>query len=77
MKDSKDDVVSKDVMAMLSTNKGPAKLPLGRLMEIAKDSLKNTPFDGMTYEVKDGTLYMVFGDTMINTQTGEVIENKN
>ena len=49
-KDSKDDGVAADVLALIEKNaKAKKKLPVGRLLEIAGESLKDTPFSDLTY----------------------------
>jgi hypothetical protein len=78
IKDTDDkDKVSQDMLNLIAkANKSKAKLPDGRLMEIAKDQIKNGSFSEVKYENKDGTLVITFGETSINAETGKVVEKK-
>lgn len=66
--------VSKDMLALLEKKiTGKAKLPEGRLFEIAAGQLKDATIESMQL-VKDGdNLVMSFGDVKINAETGAII----
>jgi hypothetical protein len=67
-------VVSPDVVALLGKKGGRAKLPPGRLMEIAAASLKNTPLSGMKYLVMGGKLVIQIGSLLIDAETGQILQ---
>jgi len=72
-----DDVkdISKDVLGLLQKYKGRAKLPTGRLMEIAADNLKqNQLTDLMAYgKVGKDTLVFKVGGLVLDARTGKVL----
>jgi hypothetical protein len=71
------DKISEDVLKLLAKSfKAKTKLPDGRLFEIAKEQLKDTPFTEVKYENKDGNLVISFGDTSIDATTGKPITKK-
>lgn len=68
------DPVSKDVAELIGKKIGTkAKLPEGRLFEIAGESVKGAGLPGIKYENRDGKLVAVFGTTVIDAETGKVI----
>lgn len=78
-KDPKDDKdqVSKDMLALLEKKiTGKAKLPEGRLMEIAAAKLKDATFEQMKLEKVGDTLVMTFGDLQLDAETGKEIPKK-
>ncbi len=70
--DTKD--VSKDVIALIEKQvKGKNKLPEGRLLEIAADNLKDTPFSELKYtKVGDVLVVQIGNEFTIDAQTGKV-----
>lgn len=66
--------VSPDVVKLIRGNANSRfKIPPGRLMEIAKEQLKDTPLNELKYEVgKDGKLVARIGNKIVNTETGEL-----
>ena len=66
--------VSPDIVELIDKKKiARAKLPEGRLLEIAGDSLKDTPLKDMKYIIKDGRLVIQVGTLMVDVETGTVI----
>lgn len=66
--------VSEDVLALIQKNaKAKTKLPIGRLYEIASESLKDTPFSGLTFDKDGDRLVVKVGEEIvINAETGDV-----
>ena len=73
--DAKDsNKVSKDVLTLLDKKlKSRAKIPDGRLLEIAAEGLKGTPLSDMKYVKNGDNLYAVFGDIMVDVTTGKLV----
>jgi hypothetical protein len=75
--DGKDGVkdVSADVLKLIEKQgKAKVKLPEGRILEIAAESLKDTPLADLTYAKDGDTLIVKIGkDIVINAETGKVI----
>lgn len=69
--------VAQDVATMIEKQtKGKAKLPDGRLFEIAAKALKNAPLKDLKYAIVDGKLVLQVGDLTIDAQTGNIIPKK-
>lgn len=69
------DKVNKDMLDLLmKKTTGKAKLPEGRLMEIAAKLLKDKTFSEMKYEKVGDDLVLTFGDLQINAETGKEIK---
>jgi hypothetical protein len=67
--------VNKDMLDLLMKKAtGKAKLPEGRLMEIASKLLKDKEFSEMKYEKVGDDLVLTFGDLQINAETGKEIK---
>jgi hypothetical protein len=66
--------VAADVLALLQKNaKEKTKLPMGRLLEIASEALKDTPFTKMSFDKDGDKLIVRVGDeAVIDAQTGVV-----
>jgi hypothetical protein len=66
--------VAADVLALIQKNtKEKTKLPMGRLLEIASESLKDTPFTQMAFDKDGDRLIVRVGEgTVIDAQTGAV-----
>ena len=66
--------VAKDVIPLIEKmNKGKTKLPDGRLIEIAMESLKDSSIKNLEYKVVDGKLMMQIGDLLIDAETGKIV----
>jgi hypothetical protein len=67
--------VSADVLRLFDKQvKAKVKLPEGRILEIAAESLKDTPLADLTYDKDGDTLIVKIGkDLVINAETGEII----
>jgi hypothetical protein len=73
-KDQKDDPsVPQDVLQMLQ-KKGRAKLPPGRLLEIAADNLKDTPLTSLQFATMKDKLVFQIGDLVLDAETGNVVK---
>lgn len=69
--------VTQDVVKMIEKQtKGKAKLPDGRLLEIAIKALKDAPQGDLKYDIVDGKLVLRVGDIIIDAQTGNIISTK-
>lgn len=69
--------VSGDVVALLGkSTKEKAKLPDGRLLELAGEALKDAPIKEMKYDIQDGKLVTKFGTLVLDAQTGKPVEKK-
>jgi uncharacterized membrane protein YkoI len=69
--------VSEDVVKLVDKQKNArAKLPDGRLMEIASDALKNTPLSNLQYEKDGDKLVLRIGDLVIDAATGKILSSK-
>jgi hypothetical protein len=66
--------ISKDVLQLLQKKGARSKLPPGRLMEIAADSLKNTPLSVVKYGIQDGKLVLQIGSLVLDAETGQIIK---
>lgn len=66
--------VAADVLALIQKNtKEKTKLPMGRLLEIASEALKDTPFTKMSFDkVGDKLIVRVGEGAVIDAQTGAV-----
>lgn len=75
--EEKDDpAIDPAVVALLTKQKeAKAKLPDGRLLELAVAASGDTPFGEMKYEIRDGRLVIVVGTTVIDAETGRVVSN--
>jgi len=80
VKDEKSDaadtkVVSADVLKLIGQKKAAkTKLPDGRLLEIAAESLKDAPFSEMIYEKVGDTLVLKVGDLVLDATTGKPVK---
>jgi hypothetical protein len=73
-KDQRDDKdIPQDVLQMLQ-KKGRAKLPPGRLLEIAAENLKDTPLSGLTYTKVGDNLVLQVGDLKLDAGTGKPVK---
>jgi hypothetical protein len=69
--------VAKDMANLISKQTdAKAKLPDGRLLEIAGEHLKDKSFNEMKYEKVNDTLVFTVGDTSFDAATGKVVERK-
>lgn len=69
--------VAQDVAKMVEKQtKGKAKLPDGRLFEIAAEALRDAPLGDLKYAVVDGKLVLLVGDLTIDAQTGNILPKK-
>jgi hypothetical protein len=67
--------VSADVIALIQKNaKEGIKLPEGRLLEIAGETLKDTPFTDLSYGKSGDTLVFTVGGKSFDAQTGQPVE---
>jgi hypothetical protein len=68
------DPVSKDIAELIELKKkGKAKLPEGRLLEIAGDSLKKTGVSDIQYQRDGDRLVIRIGNLVLDAQTGRII----
>lgn len=66
--------VSADVVKLIGQQKAAkTKLPEGRLLEIAADSLKNTGVSEVKYSIVDGKLVLQVGDLLLDAATGKPV----
>lgn len=66
--------VAQDVAKMIEKQtKAKAKLPDGRLFEIAAQALKDAPLKDLNYQIVNGKLVLQVGDLTIDAQTGKVL----
>lgn len=69
--------VAKDMANLISKQTdAKAKLPDGRLLEIANETMKDSTFNEMKYEKVGETLVLTVGDTSFDAATGKVVEKK-
>ena len=69
--------LAKDMADLISKQAdAKAKLPDGRLMEIAAEHLKDKSFTEMKYEKVNDSLVFTVGDTSFDAATGKVVERK-
>ncbi|HEY2784295.1 MAG TPA: hypothetical protein VGJ05_04895 [Fimbriiglobus sp.] len=65
--------VSLDVIRLIEKQaNSKAKLPEGRILEIAAESLKDTPLADLTFSKDGDALVVKSGDIVINARTGKV-----
>ena len=68
------DEVSKDIAQLIELkSKGKAKLPEGRLLEIAGDALKGSGVSDIQYQREGDRLVIRVGNLVIDASTGRVI----
>jgi len=67
------DPIPQDVQTMLQQNKGKAKMPVGRLMELSSEALNGIQPTSVAYAVVGKKLVFKADDVVLDARTGEVV----